>query len=74
MSLMVTFKNEVVRICPSNAKKIEYSKNNGASWVTRYTGSQVFQDLVASGDEILAQTDKVLYYSKNGGASWVKRS
>ena len=28
MSLMVTFKNEVVRICPKNAKKIEASKNN----------------------------------------------
>jgi|GEM_PF-2979751 hypothetical protein len=33
MSLMVTFKNEVVRICPKNAKKIEASKNNGISWV-----------------------------------------
>ncbi|WP_276988925.1 hypothetical protein [Capnocytophaga gingivalis] len=34
MSLMVTFKNEVIRICPSNAKKIEVSKNNGIlGWV-----------------------------------------
>ncbi len=29
MSLMVTFKNEVIRICPNNAKKIEVSKNIG---------------------------------------------
>ncbi len=29
MSLMVTFKNKVVRICPKNAKKIEASKNIG---------------------------------------------
>ena len=74
MSLMVTFKNEVVRICPSNAKKIEYSKNNGSTWNTRYSGSYTFQDLVVSGDELLAQTDKGLYYSKNGGSTWNKRS
>ena len=51
MSLMVTFKNEVVRICPKNAKKIEASKNNGISWVSRYTGSYIFQDLTVSGNE-----------------------
>ena len=62
MSLMVTFKNEVVRICHSNAKKIEYFKNNGTSWSTRYSGSYTFQDLVVFRDEILAQTDKGLYY------------
>lgn len=74
MSLMVTFKNEVVRICPKNAKKIEYSKNNGSTWNTRYSSSYTFQDLVVSGDELLAQTDKGLYYSKNGGSTWNKRS
>lgn len=74
MSLMVTFKNEVVRICPKNAKKIEASKNNGISWSSRYTGSYIFQDLTVSGNEILAQTDKGLYCSKNGGLSWIKRS
>ena len=73
MSLMVTFKNEVVRICPKNAKKIEASKNNGISWVSRYTSSYIFQDLTV-GNEILAQTDKGLYCSKNRGLSWVKRS
>ena len=73
MSLIVTFKNEVIRICPNNAKKIEVSKNNGISWVGRYTGSQTFQDLVVSGQEILAQTDKGLYCSKNGGISWIRR-
>ena len=51
MSLMVTFKNEVVRICPKNAKKIEASKNNGISWSSRYTGSYIFQDLTVSGNE-----------------------
>ena len=70
---MVTFKNEVVRICPKNAKKIEASKNNGISWVSRYTSSYIFQDLTV-GNEILAQTDKGLYCSKNRGLSWVKRS
>lgn len=73
MSLMITFKNEVVRICPKNAKKIEASKNNGISWVSRYTSSYIFQDLTV-GNEILAQTDKGLYCSKNRGLSWVKRS
>jgi|GEM_PF-511432 len=57
----------------NNAKKIEVSKNNGISWVGRYTGSQTFQDLVVSGQEILAQTDKGLYCSKNGGISWIRR-
>jgi len=55
-------------------KKIERSNNNGGTWYPRYTATSfTFQDLLVSGNELLAQTDKGLYYSNNNGTSWYKR-
>ena len=74
MSLMVTMGKELIRICPTNAKKIERSNNNGGTWYPRHTATSfTFRDLLVSGNELLAQTDKGLYYSNNNGTSWYKR-
>lgn len=67
---------ELIRICPKDSHKLEYSTNEGRTWNTRYSGSSSgnFQDLTDNGKEILATTEKGLYYSTNDGRTWNKRS
>jgi hypothetical protein len=73
---MITKGKELIRICPTNKQKIEYSTSDGRSWNTRYSGSSCgdFNDLTDNGKEILASTSKGLYYSTSDGRSWNKRS
>ena len=76
MSVMINRGKELIRICPTDRNKVEYSTNEGRSWYTRYSGSSYgeFQDLTDNGKEILATTGKGLYYSTNDGQSWYRRS
>jgi hypothetical protein len=76
MGQMINRGKEMIRISPKQANKIEYSTNDGRSWMTRYSGSSCgdFSDLVDNGKEILGTTSKGLYYSTNDGRSWMKRS
>lgn len=76
MAQIVNRGKELVRINPKNAHKIEYSTNDGRSWIGRYFGSACgdFQELTSNGNEILATTSKGLYYSKNEGRAWIKRN
>jgi hypothetical protein len=76
MGQMINRGKEMIRISPKQANKIEYSTNDGRSWITRYSGSSCgdFSDLVDNGKEILGTTSKGLYYSTNDGRSWIKRS
>lgn len=73
---MINRGKEMIRISPKQANKIEYSTNDGRSWITRYSGTSCgnFSDLVDNGKEILGTTSKGLYYSTNDGRSWIKRS
>lgn len=67
---------EMLRICPSNAQKIEYSTNQGRNWTTRFHGNSsvgYFSDLMDNGKEILGTTSKGLYYSTNDGRNWTLR-
>ena len=63
---------ELIRV---SAKGVEYSMNDGHSWMTRYTGSScgTFLSLADGGRQLLATTSKGLYYSINSGRSWMKR-
>lgn len=76
MGQMINRGKEMIRISPKQENKIEYSTNDGRSWMTRYSGSSCgdFSDLVDNGKEILGTTSKGLYYSTNDGRSWMKRS
>ena len=76
MAQMINRGKELIRICPTQSTKIEYSTNGGRVWITRYSGTSAgdFHDLTDNGKEILAQTSKGLYYSNNEGRVWVKRS
>lgn len=76
MSQMLNLDNELLRICPEDATKLQYSINGGKHWATRSPSSTYgeFEDLIDNGDEILAQTSKGLYYSKNAGRHWSFRS
>lgn len=76
MGQMINRGKEMIRISPKQANKIEYSTNDGRSWMTRYSGTSCgnFSDLVDNGKEILGTTSKGLYYSTNDGRSWMKRS
>ncbi|UOE36980.1 beta propeller repeat protein [Chryseobacterium oryzae] len=77
MPTMINKRKELIRISPKDAKKLEYSTNDGRTWSTRFSGSSTqgeFQDLTDTGKEILGITTKGLYYSKNEGRTWSKRS
>lgn len=76
MPIMINREKEILRISPSDNRKIEYSSNQGRTWVLRYGGSSntgLFRDLMDSGKEILGTTDKGLFYSTNDGRTWVLR-
>ena len=73
---IILFKGKMIRINPKDAKRLEYSNNQGRSWQTLFTGgsSGEFKGLMDGGSELLAQTSKGLFYSKNDGKSWQKRA
>lgn len=76
MPQMINYGGEMIRIS-KDGKKLEYSRNGGATWNTRCSGNSLygkFLDLVDNGSEILATTEKGLYCSRNKGATWVRRS
>ena len=76
MGQMLNLGNELVRISPKNPERLEFSTNDGRSWMTRFSGGSIhgeFQDLTENGDEILAHTSKGLFFSKNSGRSWMTR-
>ena len=61
MPIMINRGKEMLRISPKDSKKIEYSANQGRSWIVRYSGSSntgAFSDLMDAGKEILGTTDK----------------
>ena len=76
MGQMITRGKELIRINPSNKQKIEYSTNDGRSWIARSVSSMYgdFNDLSDNGKEIIGMTSKGLYSSTNDGRSWVRRS
>ena len=76
MPIMINRGKEMLRISPKDSKKLEYSANQGRSWIVRYSGSSntgAFSDLMDAGKEILGTTDKGLFYSTNDGRSWICR-
>jgi hypothetical protein len=76
MGQMIQRGKELIRINPSNKQKIEYSTNEGISWISRYSSNSCgeFDDLIDNGNELLAMTSKGVYFSRNEGRSWIKRS
>ena len=67
---------QLIRICPRDAKKIEYSTDGGRSWATRFSGYSwigEFRELIDNGNEIIAQTTKGICYSTDEGRSWNMR-
>jgi hypothetical protein len=76
MPQMINRGKELLRICPSNNLRIEYSTNEGRSWMIRFSGSSsigTFSDLMDNGKELLGTTSKGLFYSTNDGRSWMLR-
>ena len=64
MSQMINRGKELIRISSKDDKKLEYSTNDGRSWLIRYLGSSIqgaFQELTDNGKEILATTEKGLF-------------
>ncbi len=86
MSQMINRGKELIRISPKDPRVLEYSPNDGRSWLRRYkTRSWLrryktmstqgnFEDLTDNGKEILATCEKGLFYSTNEGRTWGKRS
>jgi hypothetical protein len=77
MGQMIKRGKELIRINSTNKQKIEYSTNEGKSWIHRFTANSThgeFMELNDNGKEILVITSKGLFYSTNEGKSWIKRS
>ncbi len=74
MATIINTGKELIRI-NSEKQRLEYSKNDGKTWLSRYTGSSYgdFQTIQENGTELLATTSKGLYYSKNEGRTWLKK-
>ncbi len=56
MPIMINRGKEMLRVSPKDSKKIEYSTNQGRTWIVRYSGSSstgAFSDLMDAGKEIL---------------------
>lgn len=76
MPQMIQWKNELISINPTDAKKLEYSRDSGRVWMPRYHGNRydfLFQDLMDNGTEILATTTMGLFSSVYDGSSWVRK-
>lgn len=75
MPTLIRFGSELLRINPAKPTNIEYSTNEGRSWLTRWgqAGFGNFVDLLPFGNEVLAITDKGIAYSSNAGRSWLTR-
>ncbi|MDO5764939.1 MAG: hypothetical protein Q4P84_04440 [Elusimicrobiales bacterium] len=76
MSQMIAAGKEMIRINPNNPSRIQYSYNEGRTWLDRYIGSAagVFLDLSYLNGEIVAQCQKGTFYSKDQGRTWLRRS
>ena len=76
MPKMIVVKNELLRICPKDPLKLEFSLNNGLTWLPRYVSHSSigeFKDLVDTGKELIATTSVGLCFSVNGGRTWLRR-
>lgn len=76
MPIMIIVNNELLRISPKDAHRLEFSTNKGQTWLPRYiSGANIgeFKDLVDTGKEIIATTSAGICYSINGGRSWLRR-
>ena len=62
-------------IITATSKGLYWSRNGGATWVTRYNNSAVgeFQALATDGAVLLAGTSKGLFASRNQGMTWERR-
>ena len=69
--------SELIRIgIKKGSKSLEYSKDGGRNWYTRFSGSGTvgnFVDLLDHGDEILAVSTEGIFYSKDSGRNWYRR-
>ncbi|MCO6025990.1 hypothetical protein NG821_09090 [Prevotella cerevisiae] len=76
MATMISRGKELIRICPSDSSKLEYSTDSGHNWFTRFNGNSnvgQFSDLLENGKEILGTTSKGLFYATDGGHNWFLR-
>ena len=68
---------ELIRICPTNTLKIEFSIDAGETWKIRYMGNPTspgaFLDLEEGGKDLVATSEKGIFTSKNKGKSWLKK-
>ncbi|EPD98079.1 MAG: hypothetical protein E6494_07950 [Capnocytophaga sp.] len=76
MAKEINLGNELLRICPTDDNKLEFSTNNGRTWIQRYKGTNFgdFNDLVIFGKEIIVVTSKGVYASTSKGVNWTLRT
>jgi hypothetical protein len=75
MAKIISREKELIRINPTKRNKLEYSRDNGRTWLGRYTSNSCgdFRDLTDSGKEIPGITSKGLYFSRDEGRTCLRR-
>lgn len=75
MAELISREKELIRINPTKRTRLEYSRDNGRTWLGRYSSNSCgdFRDLSDIGKELLATTSKGLYFSRDDGRTWLKR-
>lgn len=75
MALLIELEEIIVRINPKNQKRLDYSKNQGKLWLSRYTGTSCgeFYDLSFEGKLLVAKTSNGTFTSRDKGRVWSKK-
>ena len=77
MPSTIKYEDVLIRINPNDAYRLDYSRNEGRTWMHLYgknSSTGEFEDLFDNGKELLARTTKGLFYSHTRGRTWTFRS
>lgn len=74
MPQLIKFKDQLIRICPTNSSHLLQSKDRGKSWEILFDGSVLMlkiMDLACDNNLLLVDSCKGFFIS-NCGVSWTK--
>ena len=79
MPQMIDYQGKLLRIKPTDRKRLEYSTNGGLTWITYGLHNSIegeITDIFCSGKDILAtceDSENIYEYCGINGTSWVRR-
>ena len=76
MPTMINRGKEIIRICPQNVAKLEFSMNGGKTWLQCFSGNsttRLSSDLMNNGTAISGTTSTGLFFARKKGRTWLLR-